>query len=265
MMMLSAELKSLFFREPTFADIMHLQGEVYRQLENRRTQRVVLGHAVVFVKQHFGIGWKEIFKNIFQLRLPAFGAKNEWLAIQHLRELNIPTLEIMGYGSEGSNPAKIKSFLITRELPPHQSLEDLTRHWKNNPPKLGFKWQLIREVARMTRIMHESGMNHRDFYLCHLVLENKVLENLHRGAALSVRVIDLHRAQLRRKTPTRWIIKDLAGLYFSSMDIGLTKRDRLRFIKEYRNKSLEFVFNREKAFWLKVKNRGDKLYQEHTK
>ena len=37
-------------------------------------------------------------------------------------------------------------------------------------------------------------------------------------------LIDLHRMQLRRKTPSRWIVKDIAGLYYSSMDIGLTKR-----------------------------------------
>jgi hypothetical protein len=43
-------------------------------------------------------------------------------------------------------------------------------------------------------------------------------------------LIDLHRAQLRKKTPRRWVVKDVAGLYFSVMDIGLTQRDLFRFV-----------------------------------
>ena len=47
------------------------------------------------------------------------------------------------------------------------------------------------------------------------------------------RLIDLHRAQIREHTPRRWRVKDLAGLYFSAMDCGLTRRDLLRFIRHY--------------------------------
>jgi heptose I phosphotransferase len=56
---------------------------------------------------------KEIFKNLVQLRLPVLGAKNEWRAVQKLQQLDIPTLEIMAYGSQGCNPARLKSFLLT--------------------------------------------------------------------------------------------------------------------------------------------------------
>ena len=195
---------------------------------------------------------QEIFKNIFQLRLPVLGARNEWLAIQRLHTLAIPTLEIVGYGSRGLNPARLKSFLITRELPEHISLEDFCKHWPTQPPPFLLKQNLIKEVARIARTLHTEGINHRDFYICHFLLKIPHDKNYP-----TLYLIDLHRASVRTRTPIRWIIKDLAGLYFSSKEIGLTKRDLFRFIREYGHTEL--------SFWLKVKKRGDKLYRKHAK
>ena len=78
-------------------------------------------------------------------------------------------------------------------------------------------------------------------------------------------LIDLHRAQIRRSTPKRWVIKDLTGLYFSSKDIGLTQRDLYRFMKMYRNKPLREIIGSEKTFWQKVVERGEQLYRDHRK
>jgi heptose I phosphotransferase len=74
-----------------------------------------------------------------------------------------------------------------------------------------------------------GGVNHRDFYICHFLLHlpTRTLTS----AKLSM--IDLHRAQVREQTPRRWRDKDLAALYFSALDIGLTRRDILRFLKTY--------------------------------
>jgi hypothetical protein len=258
MLNLNPEIKKYFSTQSDLFDqIMSLRGETFRELENRRTQKITLGNKQYFIKQHFGIGWKEIFKNCFQLRLPVIGAKNEWQAIQRLQTLGIATQTIVGYGSRGFNPAHKQSFLITEELPEHLSLEQLCALWKDLPPAPQFKRQLISEVARIARILHENGINHRDFYLCHFLLKTPT-------NPIKLYLIDLHRAQIRKHTPERWMIKDLAGLYFSSKDIELTSRDLLRFIKEYRNKPLREVLNREPLFWEKVKQRGDKLYQQHA-
>jgi hypothetical protein len=249
--------KHLSSQDDLFKQIMAMHGETYRELENRRTQKITLGNKHYFLKQHFGIGWKEIFKNLFQLRLPVLGAKNEWLAIQRLHRLNIATQTIVGYGSQGCNPASIQSFLITEELPQHTHLEDFCKDWVKNPVSFQLKHRLIQQVAQIARTLHEHGINHRDFYLCHFLLpQGKNDDKLY--------LIDLHRAQIRHRTPERWVIKDLAGLYFSSKDIGLTTRDLLRFIKEYRNKPLRDVLNKEAVFWQKVKQRGNKLYEQHA-
>ncbi len=259
MLIIDPDIKVLFPQHALFNQMMALQGKVYRELENRRTQQIILNGKNYFIKQHFGVGWKEIFKNLLQFRLPIISAKNEWQALQRLQALQIPAPHVVGYGCHGVNPAKRRSFLLTRALPPHISLEDLC---KQPTVSLQLKRQLIIEVARIARTLHENGMNHRDFYICHFLLDKQSLLSGAQGPVIYL--IDLHRAAIRKKTPLRWIIKDLAGLYFSSKNSGLTQRDLLRFMREYRGKSLKQILIEEAVFWQRVKKRGDKLYQQHA-
>uniref|UniRef100_A0A1I7YB18 DUF885 domain-containing protein n=1 Tax=Steinernema glaseri TaxID=37863 RepID=A0A1I7YB18_9BILA len=65
-----------------FDAVEALQGEVYRELEGRRTLRTEVEGNGYFVKIHRGIGWGEIFKNLFTAKLPVLGAGQEWQAIQ---------------------------------------------------------------------------------------------------------------------------------------------------------------------------------------
>lgn len=248
----------------SFDDAMALQGEKFRALEGRLTQRVTINQQTYFIKQHHGVGWKEIFKNLFQLRLPVLSARNEWLAIQKLQKLGVAVPALIAYGERGLNPATRRSFVLMQELSPIISLEDLTRDWREHVPAYKFKQALISEVARIARTVHANGMNHRDFYICHFLLD--ITDGLENIALNNIKLylIDLHRAQIRRHTPQRWVIKDLAGLYFSSKDIGLTQRDLLRFMQAYRGEPLREIINREKHFWEKVKTRGEQLYRDHT-
>lgn len=256
-MQLTSEVKPYL---TDFDQIMALRGEVFRELENRRTQKINLNGKNYFIKQHFGIGWKEIFKNILQLRLPVTSAKNEWQAIQKLQSLHIPTQTLVGYGKRGANPATTQSFLLTQELPEHISLEHLCQTWRKQRPAFRLKLNIIREIAHIARTLHQAGINHRDFYLCHFLLD-KSSQNTENSCKLFL--IDLHRAQIRQQAPTRWVIKDLAGLYFSSKDTGLMFRDILRFMKAYRNKPLRELLNKEAIFWRKVEQRGNELYRKH--
>lgn len=256
--MLHPDVLNFFPRQKTFDHIMRSKGEVFRELEGRRTQRIILGSESYFLKQHFGIGWKEIFKNLLQLRLPVTSAQNEQQAINKLQSLKIPTLEIMGFGQKGINPARKHSFLLTRELHHTKSLEDLAKEWIKSPPSFSLKREFIKEIARIARIMHQHGMNHRDFYICHFLVDL-----IQYPRTVKLYLIDLHRAQIRIRTPLRWRIKDLAGLYFSSKTIKLTQRDYLRFIKYYSAHHLREILITEIAFWQKVKKRGEQLYNEN--
>ena len=241
--------------EPLFDQLMALQGECYRNLDGRKTQRILLGEKYYFIKQHRGVGVREIIKNLLQWRLPVVSAKSEWLAIQKLQQLGIAVPHLAGYGERGCNPASRESFVLMEELAPVQSLEELSANWKSVPPAYELKRRLIKQTAHIARTLHEHGMNHRDFYICHLLL----------GQAGELSLIDLHRAQIREQTPERWVIKDLAGLYFSSLDAGLTQHDLFYFMKHYRQQPLRAILRNENEFWMKVKKRGDDLYRDHAK
>jgi len=243
----------------TFNYLMNYQGEVYRHQKNRITQKIEIKGKNYFIKQHHGVGWREVFKNLFSFKLPVTSALQEWLAIKACFKSGIAVPKVAAFGQKGKNPAKLKSFILLQALSPIISLEELTHSWKNQPPKAHFKYMLIKKVASIARTLHQHKISHRDFYLCHFLLA----EPYTRDAPLYL--IDLHRATQHLYIRKRWIIKDLAGLYFSSQNIGLTKRDCLRFIKTYTQQSLKHVLTKKLIFWLKVKKRGEQLYDEHRK
>jgi len=198
-------------------------------------------------------------KNLLSLRLPVLGAANEWRAIHKLEELGVETMQLAAYAQEGWNPARQKSCVVTHELTDCISLEDYCAHWAEDPPAPAIKYQLIQRVAEMTRKIHQQGVNHRDLYICHFLLQQPWLggdKNLH------LHLIDLHRVQIRRRTPWRWQVKDVGALYYSAMDIGLSQRDLLRFIRVYSQKPLRQVLAEDKRFWQAVVRRAQALYRE---
>ena len=256
---LNEPFKLQWHNKDAFTEVEQLQGEVFRALEARKTLRFTFQNKSYFIKIHRGIGWFEIIENLVRLRLPVLGAANEFYAIRKLESLNINTMTIAGYGRKGSNPATQQSFIITEELINTISLEDFCEPWINKPPPRALKLSLITQLAHISRTLHENGINHRDYYICHFLLDisNRELDYNH----LKLSLIDLHRAQIRKTTPQRWRVKDIASLYFSAMNIGLTRRDFFRFMVLYHNCSLRDCFNLYGDFWQRVEHQGQKLWQ----
>ena len=83
-LMLNEPFKSLWAGKDPFVEVEQLQGQVYRELEGRRTLRTEVAGRGYFVKIHRGIGWGEIFKNLSTAKLPVLGARQEWDAIRRL-------------------------------------------------------------------------------------------------------------------------------------------------------------------------------------
>ncbi|MBL0166645.1 MAG: lipopolysaccharide core heptose(I) kinase RfaP [Propionivibrio sp.] len=242
LLIIDEPFKTLWSARDPFVAVEALKGEVFRELEARRTLRSEVAGRGYFVKIHRGVGWAEIVKNLLSLRLPVLGAGNEWLAIQRLTSLGVDTMHCVAFGQRGSNPATRHSFIVTEELAPTISLEDFCRNWPGQAPPPAFKRALIARVADMAGRMHRGGVNHRDFYLCHFLLH---LDPTPTADRLKLSIIDLHRAQVREKLPRRWRDKDLASLYFSALNIGLTRRDGLRFLRVYFGCSLRDILNQE--------------------
>ncbi|RKZ94964.1 MAG: lipopolysaccharide core heptose(I) kinase RfaP [Gammaproteobacteria bacterium] len=242
-----------------FDKVKQQQGKIFRSKEGRKTLQFELGDKPYFLKLHQGVGWWEIIKNFLQLRLPIIGAKNEWQAIQFLEQHELDTMTIAAYGQQGWNPAKQLSFLITDELVDTMSLEHLGEQWQKTPPSFQTKIKLVAKIALIARKMHENGMNHRDFYLCHFLLDHSFSETNMITDDTQLFLIDLHRAQLRRKVPERWLVKDIGSLYYSALDVTLTQRDLFRFMKVYSGLSLRKLLIDQSGFWGKVQQRAYKL------
>ena len=245
-----------------FAAVDALDGEVFRQRDGRRTFRCEIGGRGYFVKIHHGIGWGEIVKNLLVGRAPILGAGNEWQAIHRLTAIGIDTMRAVAFGQRGWNPARRHSFLITEELAPTISLEDFCREWAHQPPPTALKHALIRRVADMAGRMHRAGVNHRDFYLCHFLLH---LEPQPTAQNLKLSLIDLHRAQSRTQVPRRWRDKDLAGLYFSALGIGLTQHDFLRFLRVYFARPLRAFLREEAPLLRHLAQEGRRLQAKYAR
>jgi heptose I phosphotransferase len=241
-------------RDP-FAAAGALTGKIYRALEGRRTLRVEVAGEGFFAKIHQGIGWGEILKNLCRLKAPVTGARNERDAIRRLEEAGVPTMRVVAFGERGANPARRDSFIITRELAPTVDLDVFTRDWPGSPPAFALKRALIAEVARMTGAMHRAGLQHRDCYLCHFLLDTDALAQ----GRPRLYVIDLHRARARMPMPPRWRNKDLAALYYSSLAIGLTRRDFFHFLRHYFKKPLKEILREEAAAFRWIARRAAHL------
>jgi heptose I phosphotransferase len=219
---LEAPFRSMWEGKDIFDEVARLSGEEFRRVKTRRTFRIEVDGKGFFIKHHLGIGWKEIFKNLFQFKLPVTGARGEYNAIRLLEKTGVPTMSCAGFGERFFDPSAKESFIITRELAGMTSLEDFFASGDAAP-------EVRRDIARRLGIsvgkMHASGLNHRDCYICHFLRSSESLE-LH--------VIDLHRAQIRKKTPFRYAVKDVAGILFSAFDLSLSLREVALFYREYK-------------------------------
>jgi len=258
MIYLNNELEGLWQGQDPFDVVESLQGKVYREVKNRRTIQFSLNGKSYFLKLHRGVGWSEIVKNLGQLRLPVLGARNEWDALKKLHKLGVDTMEVVGYGIKGHNPAKQQSFIITTDLNKTVSLEDFCKDWQQSKPQVRLKRNLIYKVAGVSKILHQNNICHRDFYICHFLLHTPTLDQ---DLDPKLSLIDLHRALIKNRLSRRWVEKDLSGLYFSAMDIGLTRNDLYRFIKTYSGDSLRECLNNYVGFWDKVDAKAKKMHK----
>lgn len=260
---LNAELSRHVPRDGTFDCLMNLDGKVYRQVKHRRTLEFEAGGRHYFIKIHRGCGWGEIVKDFLSARPPVISARSEWEAIERLRRIGIRTMKVAGRGERGINPAERESFIITEALENMVSLEDLTKDWGGLKGRRRdeLKRALLNQIAALAKIMHRHGLNHRDFYLCHFLVEDRPWKKWRPGDSLELHLIDLHRMQSRRRVPLRWRVKDLASLLHSSLDARLTRRDLLHFVRIYEGRPWNRLTPASKKLWNRIWRHAHWLYR----
>jgi len=228
-----------------FEYFMQLQGKAFRDVPGRKTMQIQITGKSYFIKQHFGVGWGEIFKNWFTFKKPILGAMTEAKAIQRLNALDIPTTPLVAYGQHGGNPATMQSFVLTEDLGEIMQLDD----WFANSENMSsvFRLPLIKAIAQIAKKLHASGVCHRDFYLCHFVLKRAELEQ----GNLNLYLIDLHRMLQDQPPSGNAVMKDIAGLFFSAMQVGWNTDDFALFKQHYLAQS--------DVFWAQVEARSQVL------
>ncbi len=234
------------------------EGEVFREVKGRSTLRVQVGGQPYFLKRHRGVGWLEILKNWLVGKRPVLGAENEYRACRHLAARNLSAPRVAAFATEGGNPAQRRSFVLCAELSGYDSLEAVAADWARHPPSPRARRRLIMAVARFVRRLHEAGVAHRDLYICHLMLDR---QGWAQGEA-RLAVLDLHRARLQPELSAYWRKRDLAALLFSTLDLDLPVRSRLRFLRIYAGRPLREVLADEGPFWRSVARRAQALREK---
>lgn len=173
-------------------------------------------------------------------------AKREWMALTMLGHAKVPTIKPLALLEECEGKHTVRAALITLGLDAPQTLEEVARAASIAPAR---RHAITRELARITRLMHGAGINHRDYYLVHIRV----------GAGDSLFITDLNRADLRKVVPERWIVKDLAALHFSAPSKHVSRTERARFLTAYTGKHL-----RESSALIKAINRKAAKMASHT-
>ncbi len=231
--------------EDVFTALMQLSGKAFRDVPGRKTMQVQIGGKSYFIKQHFGVGWGEIFKNLITFKKPILGAITEVAAIQKLDAIGIPNTPLVAYGQRGCNPATMQSFVLTEDLGDIITAEELSEYWSKKPAET--RQALIKAQAELARKLHQAGLCHRDFYLCHFVVKKPELEQ----GKLNLHLIDLHRMLQGQSPHGKAVMKDIAGLFFSAMQMGWSEDDLALFKQHYLSQS--------DTFWQQVETRSQAL------
>ena len=243
-----------------FERLYGLSGQVHRQTARRRTLRCTIGGRGYFLKAHAGIGWRAVVGEWARLKTVPPGARDEFRACRRLADAGIPAPGVAAYGSSGWNPATRRSFVLCDALDGYVSLEDFCNQRASSPLPMLLKRRLLAAAGTLAARMHAAGIHHRDFYLCHLLADEK---RLLAGGEVELAVIDLHRAVVRKPTrrpPSRRMrVRDLAALRYSAAVVPLSRTDLARFARAYAEVGPAASRRDGHAFWAQVAARAERL------
>jgi heptose I phosphotransferase len=231
----------------------------YHAKQGRSTGRLVLEkdgrRLAVYLKRHYrlpllhgflatlwpGGNWSPAMQECANL---------DWASAQGL-----PVPKVVAAGESIGPWGRLQSFLAVEELTDMIALhEAIPLAAKTLSPGKFQCWKagLIRELARLTRFLHDQHCYHQDLYLCHFFIDRADLANLPCWTG-RVHLIDLHRFGRHPWTAWRYQIKDLGQLLYSSEAPGIDDRDRLRFWRWYLDGQTRGKKARLLAWWVRLK------------
>jgi heptose I phosphotransferase len=212
-----------------------VRGERAEPMDYNRTKRLyryrvgVNGHAMtLYMKQQRTQG-SALAMTRWLRNADAGSPTQEWENLLAMQRAGLPTADPVAAGHRQLSDGSRESFVMTLGLHDYRPLDDVCRERfaaRLDAATLRYKRALIRAAADLTRRLHASGFNHRDYYLCHMFVREG-------DGPPTLRLIDLQRCGWWWHVPYRYRVKDLAALHYSSLATPLTDRDRVRFFLWY--------------------------------
>jgi len=156
-----------------------------------------------------------------RLHIKRFGAADaaqpEVEGHRHLEQAQIPNAPLVGWGTARD----LGSFVIFDDLTGYIPADKLIEQGAD------FESLFLGPTAELAAKLHKVGLHHRDLYLCHFMA--RVVD----GSA-DLKLIDTARV---KRLPTwfarRWIVKDLAQFWYSTLRLNVTQIQRTQWLAEY--------------------------------
>lgn len=168
----------------------------------------------------------------------------------------INTPKILFHGEQWGAFFERRSFIITEKIPCAESLErKLPDYFSDTTTveKLKLRRSFISQLAGFVKKFHETGYCHRDLYLAHIFYSDSG----------EFYLIDLARAFKPMIRHRRFLIKDIAQVYYSAPAKYFSKTDRLRFYITYSGRHK--LTKKDKAFIRKVINKARRMARHDMK
>jgi heptose I phosphotransferase len=133
-----------------------------------------------------------------------------------LQRAKIPTVTPAAWGRLDDG----RSFVVTEDLGDYADCEKLVASG------LTFG-RLLEPTALLAARLHKAGLHHRDLYLCHFFAKVD-------GGGVDLKLIDPGRVgELAGWFRQRWIVKDLAQFWYSTMSLNIPDADRSAWLDAY--------------------------------
>lgn len=203
------------------------------------------------------------FLTIFFSKFPVSQGFKEFKNMCDFREHDLATVIPVAAGEKFHRFFWVKSFLITEDFSPYNSLEDLLRNrpeFLEGPENGTRKKILLNEIAVFARKMHQNGFNHLDFNATHILLHYR-----NDSETPEIAIFDLQRVNRRKFFRYRWMIKSLARLNYTLTDNIFDKEDRISLLLFYKGKSKLNLRDALQLTWIRRKTARIKKHTEKMK
>jgi heptose I phosphotransferase len=190
----------------------------------------------VYLKRHDRAAW---WQGWAAALWPGRGWSAAWQEAEHLRwaaDHGFLVPRPVAVGERIGPWGRLQSFLAAEELTGCVGLHEAVpaAALRLSPPAfLRWKRGLVAALAQQVARLHGLQRFHKDLYLCHFFIPDRLTYYIPAGWSNDLSMIDLHRLGHHPWLGPWWQLKDLAQLLYSSEILGVTARDRLRFWRQY--------------------------------